>query len=55
MLDFVLTYYIFIKCSYYPLEACFQMRDRKGVDLYGREGREELGGVEVGETIIRIY
>ena len=40
----------------YLLEACsFLMRDRKGVDLDGRRGGEELGGVEGGETIIRIY
>lgn len=31
------------------------MRDRKGVDSEGREGWEELGGVERGKTIIRIY
>jgi hypothetical protein len=31
------------------------MRDKKGVDLDGRRGGEELGGVEGGETIIRIY
>jgi hypothetical protein len=26
------------------------MRDRKGVDLYGKGGEEELGGVEEGRT-----
>lgn len=31
------------------------MRDRKGVDLDERGGREELGGVEEGEAIIRIH
>lgn len=31
------------------------MRHRKGVALDGKVGREELGGVEGGETIIRIY
>jgi hypothetical protein len=31
------------------------MRDRKGVDLEGRGGGEELGGVEGGKTIIGIY
>ena len=30
------------------------MRDRKGVDLDGRGGGEELEEVEGGETIIRI-
>ena len=40
----------------YLLEACsFLMRDRKGVDLDGRDGGEELGGVEGEETVIRIY
>jgi hypothetical protein len=31
------------------------VRDRKGVDLDRRRGRKELGGVEGGETLIRIY
>lgn len=31
------------------------MRDRKEVDLDGGQGREELGGVEGGETVTRIY
>lgn len=31
------------------------MRDRKGVDLGGREGREELGVVQGGETVLRLY
>jgi hypothetical protein len=31
------------------------MGDRNGVDPDRRGGREELGGVERGETIIRIY
>jgi hypothetical protein len=30
------------------------MRDRKGVGLGRKEGREELGGVEGGGTIFRI-
>lgn len=30
------------------------MKERKGVDLSGRGGREELGGI-VGEKLIRIY
>lgn len=29
------------------------MKDRKGVDLEGRGDGEELGGIEVGETVIR--
>ena len=40
----------------YLLEACsFLMRDRKGVDLEGRRGGKELGGVVGGETIVMIY
>lgn len=31
------------------------MRDRKGVDTDGRGCVEELGGVEGGETIFRLY
>ena len=31
------------------------MRDRKGVGLNGRGGREEPGGVERGEIIFRIH
>ena len=31
------------------------MRDRKGMDLDGREGGEELGEIEGGETLIIIY
>ena len=40
----------------YLLEACsFLMRDRKGVDLEGKGGGEELGGINGGKTVIRIY
>lgn len=31
------------------------MREKKGVDPDGRRGEEELGGVEGGTSIIRIY
>lgn len=31
------------------------MRDRKGVDPDERKSREDLGGIEWGETIVRIY
>ena len=31
------------------------MRDQIGVDLDARGDREELGGVGIGETVIRIY
>lgn len=33
----------------------FVMRARKGVDLDGKEGGENLRGVVGGETIIRVY
>lgn len=49
----------FITFGGYPLEVCsFLVRDRKEVDLAGRESGEELGGVEVRKVciiIIRIY
>lgn len=31
------------------------MGDRKGENPYGRWGGEELGGVERGETVFRLY
>lgn len=31
------------------------MKDRKRTELDGREVREEIGGVEEGKIIIRIY
>lgn len=31
------------------------MKDRKGVDLLGRDSGEELGGTEEGKTVINIY
>lgn len=41
---------------YYPLEACFfEVRYRKGMGEDGLGGGEELGAVEGGETVIRIY
>lgn len=48
--------FLFDLFYYYPLEACFLlMKDRKGVDPEGKEGGEELGGAEEGETIIWVY
>lgn len=38
---------------YYSLEACLSSNDRKGGDLNGKEGVEELGGVE-GGTILKM-
>ena len=50
----LIFYFVIFGC--YLLEACsFLMRDRKGVDLEGRRGGEDLGRVEGEETIIRIY
>lgn len=51
MLVLVSYYYILF---YYSLEACLSSNDRMGVDLNGREGVEELGGVEGGMTLNRI-
>lgn len=31
------------------------MKDRKGKDLDGRRGSDELESVEEGETVIKIY
>lgn len=31
------------------------MRNRKGMDIEGKEQGEELGGVEGGETLIGVY
>lgn len=43
MFDFVLFYY-------YPVEVClFLMRDGKGMDPYGKAGKEELGGQRKGK------
>lgn len=40
----------------YLLKACSSLiRDRKGADLDERRGREELGEVERGETVLRLY
>lgn len=47
---FVISYFAIF---YYLLEARSFLRDRKGVDPNGSE--EELGKVEGGETVIRIY
>lgn len=47
---FILLYYCIllhlILLYYYALEPCFLKRDRKGVDINGRKGKEELGKVE---------
>lgn len=44
--------------SYYFLETCFYfflIRHRKRVDAGGRGDGEEVGGLDGGETVIRIY
>lgn len=56
---FVLSYYdLFVFCYTilnllysYPLEACFLMRDRKWLDLNGRDGWEELKGGQSEEKV----
>lgn len=64
-LDFLrLVYFVQSRCVsfcfylilfyYYPLEDCFLVRDKKGVDPAMRGGGKELGG-EAGETAISIY
>lgn len=37
------------------MKSALEMRGRKGVDLDGRGGGEEFGGVRGGETIIRTF
>jgi hypothetical protein len=37
------------------MPVCFLMVVRDGVDLNRRGDREELGGVEAGETVISLY
>lgn len=49
-------YFIFFYVLFYLRETCsFLMRERKGMDSNEREGREQLKGLEGGETIFRIY
>lgn len=31
------------------------MRDSKEVEMHRRDGREELGGVELGQTLIKVF
>lgn len=55
-MDFALSYYIYFIMFVYNIEAySFLVGDRIGVDPEGREGGKELGGVEEGEILIRIY
>lgn len=53
-----MVFFNFSHCTlfyYDSLVACSLMRDRKGVDLDGRGGGKELGGVGEEETVIRIH
>lgn len=51
---FIIFYFVRFCC--YLLDACsFLIKDINGVDPDGRGGREEVGGVEEGKTVIRIY
>lgn len=48
---FIPEYFISI-----PLKpVCFLMRDKKWVDPDGKGCGEELGGVDTGETVIKIH
>lgn len=47
MFVFYLSYCIIIPWT----PVCFPLRDRRSVDLDGKTGGEELGGVRGGETI----
>lgn len=55
----VLLYLICYFCPVWllsPRSRCsFLMRDKKGIDLEGSEGGEDLGRVEGGKTTIGIY
>lgn len=54
--DFSVLFLIhLIVLHHYFLEVCFLRRDRKGADPDRRGGREKLGGVKEGETVIRIF
>lgn len=48
---FLIYYNLFY---YYSLEACFLMKERKGMDPGGRGGDEKVGGVGGGENIVKI-
>lgn len=51
-----LIIFCFVMIDCYILKAYFLlMRDRKGMDPEGGRGGEELGGLEGGDTVIRIY
>lgn len=53
---FHITNFKFDMLYCYFLEACsFLTRARKGVNPDGKGSRENLGGMEGGETVIRVY
>lgn len=51
VLVFVLSYYMLLL----PLEVLFPDDRQQGVNQDGREDKRERGGVEGGETTLRIY
>lgn len=51
ILYFILLYFIIISL----ITVCFPLRERMGVNSDERADRESLGGVEEGETVIKIY
>lgn len=52
------AFYFILSCfavvSYNP-DFFFLIRDKNGVDPYVRVAEEKLGGVEVGEILMRIH
>lgn len=53
-LAFVLSYFL-VFVTKRLMTLCLLMRDRKRIDPDGRGGGKELGEVEGGKTIIRVY
>lgn len=53
-LAFVLSYFL-VFVTKRLMTLCLLMRDRKRINPDGRGGGKELGGVEGGKTIIRVY
>lgn len=52
---FVFILFYFTLFHYYSLDVCFIARDRKGVNLNGRGGGENLKRVGGDETVIKTY
>lgn len=53
---YLIVFYLSIMFYYYLLEACsLLIIDRKEVNLDGKGGMNDLGRVNLGKTIIRMY